>query len=110
MVWSDENLRKLLEVLASDPERQLEWVRADGSYPSMDELALDFAYELDRVRPRAEGDQASAADRAMLAVDRQLHQMSGPANAALWGPEALGGPEWARVRELASAALDELGG
>jgi hypothetical protein len=108
MAWSDEDLRRMVRVLAAGTEEQVEWVREDGSYPLLDELALEFSYELDRVRARAMADQASAADRALLALDQQLEQMSGLANSPLWGPEALTGPEWSRVRELAVRALRAL--
>lgn len=107
MPWSDEDLRAAVERLAASPERQLEWLGELGTLPSLDELALEFDDEFGRVRSTV--DRASSI-RALTALDGQLSLMSGPENAGLWWPEALDGPEWSRVRELAASALSELDG
>lgn len=47
---------------------------------------------------------------AIESLDEQLEAMGGPENARLWTVEALAtAPEWARVRELATAVLREMG-
>jgi hypothetical protein len=107
MAWSDQDLNEAVQLLAAGPERQLAWVREDGTYPSLDELALAFEYEFDRVRPKSHGGQLRARDSALLALSGQLDGMSGEAHAALWKAPALVGPEWANVRELAARALSE---
>jgi hypothetical protein len=111
MAWSDDDLREMVAVLAAPPERQLEWLRADGAdgpSPLLDELALQFGYEFDRVRSEAMADDATAAGTALLALDHQLEEMSGRAHTRVWRSDALTGPEWTRVRELATRALGEL--
>ena len=54
MAWSDEDLKVCVERLAAPAERQLAWVRNLGSFPSLDELALDFDDEFRRVQGSAE--------------------------------------------------------
>lgn len=108
MAWSDEDLRACVARLAEPSDRQLEWLRELGTFPSLDELALEFDDEFARVRA-ASGCGRSAAGQALLALDEQLARMSGPANADLWTPRALDGEAWSRVRDLARRALVELG-
>ncbi len=95
--WSDTNLRQTLERLAASGDEQREYLQQIGSFPSLDELALEFDDEFQCVR--------AVASVALGKVDEQLSIMSG---ADLWKPEALDGNEWARVRVLAGAALMEL--
>jgi hypothetical protein len=48
--WTDADLLKAVERLAAEPRVQEEWPRSIGTWPMLDELALDFEYEFDRVR------------------------------------------------------------
>jgi hypothetical protein len=101
---SDHTRSMLLEALqnlAADAEAQERHLRQSGSWPSLDELALD----LDDVA-RASNAWISAPQRDRVrALDRKLDEMSGERNAGLWEPQALHGPEWAEVRRLAREAL-----
>ncbi len=108
MAWSDEDLKATVERLAAPADRQLEWLGELGTFPSLDELALEFDDEFGRVRPLLE--KGAVSMPGLAALDAQLSLMSGPENAELWRPEALDGPEWARVRELATGALGEFAG
>ena len=107
--WVLGELRASLRRLASPAAEQVAYLRGLGSV-SVDELAL----ELDAVAGTVEGLVAggmlpAAAAEAVRAVDRQLAAMSGRHQARLWQEEALAeAPEWARVRELAAAALATL--
>jgi hypothetical protein len=51
LIWSDGALRETLEMLASPSEAQLAYLKKLGTYPSLDELALEFDYEYGRLRP-----------------------------------------------------------
>jgi hypothetical protein len=94
-------LREALERLAADPEAQARYLRQLGSWPSLDELAL----ELDDVAV-ASGSWASPALRGLVRLlSTKLDEMSGEANARLWQSEALHTEEWAGVRALAAKAL-----
>jgi hypothetical protein len=97
----DPRLAVALGHLADDPLAQERYLREIGTWPSLDELAL----ELDDAPPRA----AETPVPLTLLSDR-LDEMSGRANARLWEPEALHGPEWEEVRRLAAEALSALGG
>jgi len=47
---------------------------------------------------------------AIKSLDEQLEAMGGPENARLWTVEALASaPEWARIRDLATAVLQKMG-
>jgi hypothetical protein len=100
---------RAVAVLASDAEVQVAWlsrVFAEGG-AVVDELALEFD-QGHRLLPAfvAQGWIDAAAAPALADLDRQLDDMSGDHNRALWTAEALATrPEWDRVRFLARAAL-----
>ena len=97
-------LREALERLASDPATQARHLRQSGSWPSLDELAL----ELDDVAA-ASGSWASPSLRDRLRLlSMKLSEMSGDANANLWQADALHAPEWIDVRVLAAKALEAM--
>ena len=95
-------LFKALKNLAADAEAQEHYLRQLGSWPSLDELAL----ELDDAARASQAEAPPTLRERVLAVDRKLDEMSGEANASLWEPAALHRSEWAEVRRLATEALD----
>jgi hypothetical protein len=105
MSWSDDDLLAALWPLAAPPEEQLAHARTLPSWPLLDEMALELDDELGRVRNRDFDGLAALYVEALLALDAKLDAISGEANAALWQPDALTGPEWGEVRELAQRAL-----
>jgi hypothetical protein len=101
--WSEDALAATVERLAAPSDQQIAWLRAQGTYPSLDELALAFDDEVRRVR------DALTRDHPLMALDRHLSAMSGSDNKAdLWMPEALDSELWSRARSLANEALREL--
>jgi hypothetical protein len=94
-------LREALHHLAADAEAQEAYLRRTGTWPSLDELALD----LDGVAGASEAWTPPALRERVRLLDRKLDEMSGQANAGLWRPEALYQHEWAEVRKLAADAL-----
>jgi hypothetical protein len=100
--WSGEALWKAVERLALPEGEGLAYLRALGTYPSLDELALTFDEELLRVR------DSLPSDHPLLELDRKLQEMSGKDKAELWMPEALDREPWNTVRMIAQAALAEL--
>jgi hypothetical protein len=95
----DAVLAEALARLAGDAQAQEQYLRALGTWPSLDELALEF----DDVAEASEV-PAEAAD-PLRRLSEKLNEMSGHANARLWEPGALSGPEWDEVRRLAADAL-----
>jgi pyruvate/2-oxoglutarate dehydrogenase complex dihydrolipoamide acyltransferase (E2) component len=115
MTWSAGALRTAVERLAAEPPPQPAFrndvTRDVDLLPALDELAREFAYEYERVRPGSGPDERAllpAAATALARLEEQLHAMSGAANARLWNPAALSGPEWNEVRRLAGRALELL--
>lgn len=104
MAWSNEDLMMSVERLAAPGDSQVAWLRRLGTYPMLDELALDFEYEFGRLR----GSEGALVE-ALAVLDGQVSSMSGPPNESLWLPNALDGEEWKRVRELARRALRAAG-
>jgi hypothetical protein len=100
--WSEEALRKTVERLAAPEAEGLAYLRALGTYPSLDELALGLNEELDRVR------KTLPSDHPLLALDGKLDEMSGSEKASLWTVEALDSEPWDTVRRIAREALAEL--
>src|SRR5438477_4427574 len=94
-------LREAFEHLSADATAQEHYLRQLGTWPSLDELALDL------------GDVASASEtweprvvmEAVQRVSAKLDEMSGQQNKSLWELAALRGCEWAEVRRLATEAL-----
>jgi hypothetical protein len=99
-------LRVALEHLAADPDAQADYLQQLGTWPSLDELAL----ELDDVAGASEAWGTPELVGRVRALSSKLEQMSGQENAQLWQPEALQMTEWTHIRALARqalAALDE---
>jgi hypothetical protein len=99
-------LRQALEHLAASAEAQESYLRELGTWPSLDELAL----ELDDVAQASEASATPELRQTVQRLDQKLNEMSGERNAPLWEPQALDGSEWAEVRQLAAEALAALGG
>ena len=102
LAWSPEALRAAVKRLAYPERDGLAYLRQSGSYPSLDELALTLDDELGRVRT------GLSADHPLLRLDKQVSEMSGRENAALWDAEALNTEAWIAVRRVAIEALAEL--
>jgi hypothetical protein len=102
--WTDADLLKAVERLAAEPRVQEEWLRSIGTWPMLDELALDFEYEFDRVRHGPDDALSLGALHALRELNSHLDEISGEQRAELWQPEALRGPEWRRACELAHRA------
>lgn len=98
-------LRAALEHLAADAQGQERYLRELGTWPSLDELALDLG---DVAEASETWSRPVLRERVRL-LSQKLDAMSGEANAKLWEPEALHGPEWAEVRGLAADALAAFG-
>lgn len=100
-------LLEAITLLASDPATQLAYLNSLGSYPVVDELALDFdAIASARNDMLAKGEITAEEHQLLPKLDSMLDQMSGPANAALWTPEALQThPLWSDVRREATQCL-----
>ena len=113
--WSTGALRTAVERLAAEPSAQpvfrSDVTRGIDQLPVLDELAREFTYEYERVRPGSGPDELALlpeAATALARLDEQLYAMSGEANAQLWNAAAHSGPEWIEVRRLAGRALELL--
>ncbi len=106
MAWSDADLVEAVRRLAAPREEQEAWLRDFGTWPCLDELALELDCELSRIRG-PEGGRGAKPEwlEALLRLDAYLESISGEEDAGLWEPEALDGAEWGRVRALARHAL-----
>ncbi len=106
MALSDADLLATVKRLAAPADEQAAYARRLGSAPSLDELALEFDDEFTRLRAGRTSDRVPPDYWASLQdLDEHLDRMSGEENAGLWLEEALSGPEWREVRELARRAL-----
>ena len=121
--WAIPSLREALELLASAPETQIDWlvkvephtnvsdeeVRADDLW-NCDELALNREDYLVRLPGLIEDGLVPETTAARIrAVDRYLGDRSGHEHPEFWTFGALRlSPEWQEVRQLARLALDGL--
>jgi hypothetical protein len=101
----EARLREALQQLAADAESQESYLRRIGTWPTLDEVALD----LDDVAEAAAPALSPIVRERVESVSRKLAEMSGESNLSLWEPEALRGRDWAKVRALAADALSALG-
>ena len=102
-------LREALENLAKSGGEQIAYLKTLGTYPSADELGLEF----DDVAASAIDDErllTTQQRQAVRSVDELLYAMAGPAHSEPWTGDALEKrDEWRRVREAAGVALECLG-
>ena len=104
MEWREKQLLESVKSLAAPPDEQVAYLRQLGTFPSVDELALEFDNMFDAAGTDPLGG-AREWQEAVRRLDLILRRMSGPENAHLWVVEALDGPEWAEVRGAARHAL-----
>jgi hypothetical protein len=104
MEWLESELIESVKRLAAPADEQVAYLRRLGSFPSLDELALEFNDMFVPARATSSNAPSEWAD-ALRRLDERLDEMSGQANAELWLARALNGTEWTQVRELARAAL-----
>jgi hypothetical protein len=104
MRWLERELIESVKRLAAPPDEQVAYLRRLGSFPSLDELALEFNDMFVPARATPSSPHPEWAE-ALRRLDERLEEMSGQANAELWLAHALNGTEWTQVRELARDAL-----
>ena len=107
--WAMTAIVETLSRLAAPCRRQEAYLREFGTWPSLDELALEFddAYR-PLVTPTPDPGLPSLAVARLGMLDRKLAEM-GKGGPALWSDSALASdPAWAEVRAFAAAALEAL--
>ncbi|MEQ9617426.1 MAG: hypothetical protein RLN60_05265 [Phycisphaerales bacterium] len=106
--WCYEQIEFALRVCASPADAQIGY-HADRHGIAIDEIALEFEDAVRAVPALTVAGMISPEDRERIEhLDAYLAVMSD--DESLWTEEALRGrEEWARVRELASGALEHMG-
>jgi len=101
---------RMTAVLAMPAQLQEQWLATFSGGGHVDEMALDWDGGWRLLERWVELDWLSADDAALFRpIHEALARMSGKEHAALWTTVALHqAPEWARIRELAIAALFDL--
>jgi hypothetical protein len=99
--WTKPLMREALEHLAAEAETQEAYLRRIGTWPMLDELALD----LDDVAGASESWPRRSFVNVFAFSPKGWMEMSSQKNAQYWEPRALQEPEWTEVRRLASDAL-----
>ena len=103
--WQLTQVWESLELLAAGPEAQIAYLERLGTAPSLDELALEFD-DARRLVPGLVSDGAvpDELDLVVRKIDARLHEMS--SRLEFWQSDAIDGPEWDSVRQLARRALE----
>jgi hypothetical protein len=101
MELTDPRLEEALAHLAADPDAQTRYLKQLGTWPSLDELAL----ELDDVAEASTRRMSPRLSEVVVRLSSRLDAMSGTDHAHLWEPDALHAAEWVEVRMLAQEAL-----
>lgn len=104
------NIVKPLEILALSSDEQIKYLKKIGTYPSTDELALQFedAY-VKLVGDYNEGIASSTKNQKLLEdmknINEILNYMSDSKLLRSWNVESLNEEHWNQVRLLASNIL-----
>ncbi|WP_116200558.1 hypothetical protein [Amycolatopsis circi] len=104
------SLVRAVERLAEPAASQVAYLRDLRTYPSADELALEFDAMRGFVPELSESGLVTRSAVAMLdAIDEKLAEMSGGENEGLWHADALeSSADWKIVRTLSRDALVQL--
>src|SRR6266487_2314091 len=102
------NLKNVTERLSWDSLKQREYLEKLGTFPLVDELALEFGDVVVLVPNLLQHEMLTpVAVRGLKKVEEQLSIMSD--RAEVWTPEALANAvEWKDLRSLAKQALVQL--
>lgn len=103
--WAFTFQHEAIERLAKPAKEQIAWLQEIDTYPSADELALEFD-DWFRLADQLVGARiiSQEAFDAMKPIDALLDEMSGPK--PLWSPAALrDAPEWETIRQQAREVL-----
>lgn len=103
MEWREKELVHSIKRLAAPADEQIAYLRRLGSFPSLDELALEFDDMFGPAGTLPEGSPEWV--EALRKLDQRLDEISGHENEHLWLAQALEGTEWTEVRDLARNAL-----
>jgi hypothetical protein len=106
---AQDRLFRILDLLGAEAAQQVAWLQENGTYPSCDELGLEFedSYLMAQQLQRA-GLINSQALQKLSALDKHLSAMSGSDRAQLWQARALEREEeWMFARRLARDALND---
>jgi hypothetical protein len=100
----EKELVQSIKRLAAPADEQVAYLQRLGSFPSLDELALEFADMFGPAGTLSFNGPPGWVE-TLQKLDQRLDAMSGQDNAHLWIAQALDGTEWAQVRQLARKAL-----
>ena len=106
-----DQLRSAVSLLSLPATDQIEHLRKINTYPSADELALEF-HDLALSRSSLQTQYAISGETLSLiaALDEKLSSFSGQSYADEWDASALENSQhWAEVRSIAKQLLDALG-
>lgn len=103
-------LFEALKILADTKENQVAYLVGIGTFPSTDELALQFAdtYQVLKVTLDKDGDNISIDEEILKNLDNinsLFNDMSNISNNCFWNVSSLDDREWTKVRELARKTL-----
>lgn len=108
MSWNwRQDLIECTKRLAASPDEQIRYLKNLGTYPLVDELALEFADVAGvATQKRENGEITDVQYQVIERLDAMLDQFSSSENSDLWTPEALRhAEEWHVVRQVANEAL-----
>lgn len=104
-------LMKAINLLSSTKEQQVHYLRELGTYPSIDELALEFddSYKMYKGGV-SEGkfEELTTITPQLERIDYLLKTMSESNRQDLWSVEALESTQWNEIRDLAKSSLFEV--
>jgi hypothetical protein len=106
-----DQLESTVSRLASSAADQVEYLRKIKTYPSADELALEFHdLAISSWRLQTQCAISSEVLSLVIALDKKLESFSGESHSDDWDASALeNSSNWAEVRSIAKQLLDALG-
>jgi len=102
--WQLEQVRSALELIAADPQEQMDRLERLGTAPSLDEIALEFedAHALIPGLVRR-GAVPRQLEQVLTEIEADIQEMT--RHPDLWSRQAIDGPQWRSLRALGKQAL-----
>lgn len=107
----NKHLVAVLKTLAETKDNQVSYLIRLGTFPSTDELALEFSDTYQPVKPKLKENTSHFKKKVienLEKIDLLFDEMSNIQNNVFWNADSLDGIEWNKVRELSKEILSIL--
>jgi hypothetical protein len=105
----NDMLRKSIGLLAAMPDIQRQYLRKSGSFPSTDELALEFDDAYQQFMGQPGFSRTNIITSKLIKINWLLDSFSETEDTFIWLEESLDHQSWGEIRDIARSILKEIG-